>query len=401
MPDAHADLTTERLTAHARFARALARSLLRDEHAAEDVVQDAYVKALTHPPKTNPRSWFATVTRRLSLNARRSASRRVERESAVADDRSPASPADLAAHRESLRRVMDAVLALDEPYRTVVLMRFYEDLQPTEIATRIGVPPATVRTQLRRALTQLRGALDAVHHGDRSAWSVALMPLFAGTTRAPGTLVEATTIAAGGVAMGIGAKIVGSCAALLLGGLAWWTLVDKEPAPVTTTDVAEQPSESDVDTEGSRERDRVRPQPSESTESAGSTAATLRVADQKWPTRSVRVTSEAGTSIANALVLAFNGERVSGSGTTDSDGSVGLEVGNGARAVIVADGRPLEVVSLADEVTEVTLGDGLRVEGLARVDGAAPRHPLRLVLRPDLPVGPLRRHPERRAAGAA
>jgi protocatechuate 3,4-dioxygenase beta subunit len=72
--------------------------------------------------------------------------------------------------------VVDAVLLLHEPYRTTVVLRFYEDLEPAEIARRLGINGATVRTRLKRGLDMLRARLDR-DAGDRRAWCLALLPV--------------------------------------------------------------------------------------------------------------------------------------------------------------------------------------------------------------------------------
>jgi DNA-directed RNA polymerase specialized sigma24 family protein len=51
------------------------------------------------------------------------------------------------------------VLALDEPWRSAVLWRFFHDLQPRVIAARLGVPVATVRSRVQRGLELLRTEL--------------------------------------------------------------------------------------------------------------------------------------------------------------------------------------------------------------------------------------------------
>ncbi|MBI3847168.1 MAG: hypothetical protein HY292_21275, partial [Planctomycetes bacterium] len=80
--------------------------------------------------------------------------------------------------REALRReVVDAVLGLDEPYRTTLLLRFFEDEPASSIAKRLGIPVETVRTRIKRGLDRVRERLDAEHDGDRRAWLVALVPL--------------------------------------------------------------------------------------------------------------------------------------------------------------------------------------------------------------------------------
>lgn len=165
------------LVRHASFLRLLARGLLGDEHLAEDAVQDAYVAAIEARAVRNPGGWLAAVTRNLALRIRRreGGRRRVER--SFARREGLPSAAELAAQAEAQRRVAQAVLELDEPYRAAVLLRFFQGWTPTEIARRTGEPLATVKTRLRRALQALRARLDAENGGRREAWALALLPL--------------------------------------------------------------------------------------------------------------------------------------------------------------------------------------------------------------------------------
>ena len=65
--------------------------------------------------------------------------------------------------------VVRAVMELDEPYRTAVLLRYFDDLSCREIAERLEVPIETVRTRVKRGVLMLRTRLDE-QHGERSAW---------------------------------------------------------------------------------------------------------------------------------------------------------------------------------------------------------------------------------------
>jgi RNA polymerase sigma-70 factor (ECF subfamily) len=64
------------------------------------------------------------------------------------------------------RAVVDAVLALPEPCRVAVLLRFFDELPPREIAERVGAPVETVRTRIKRGIellrTRLAGQLGAI-----------------------------------------------------------------------------------------------------------------------------------------------------------------------------------------------------------------------------------------------
>ena len=82
----------------------------------------------------------------------------------------------LVAQAEAQHVVAKAVTALPEPYRTTVLLRYFESLSLSEVAKRMGSPVKTVQTRLTRAHALLRAALDR-EFGDRRAWCVALLPL--------------------------------------------------------------------------------------------------------------------------------------------------------------------------------------------------------------------------------
>ncbi len=151
------------LAVHATALRALAIDLVADVAAADDLVQQTTLRALRSPPSRGGSlgAWFAVVLRRLASHARRDARRRADRERAAAKDDVLPSVADAVVREETLRSVTEAVLGLPEPYRSTVLARYFEDRKPAAIAARDGVPLATVKSRLQRALSMLRVRLDA------------------------------------------------------------------------------------------------------------------------------------------------------------------------------------------------------------------------------------------------
>jgi RNA polymerase sigma factor (sigma-70 family) len=166
------------LEQHGRFVRALALRLLADEHQADDVAQEAWLRFLEAPPRSalDPRGWLAAVVRNLASNSRRSASRRKERlELAACEGSAPGPEAEIVAG-EVVRSVSEAVAALPEPYRSTVLARYYHGWEPSRIARETGVPLATVKSRLQRSHALLRERLDR-QHGSRESWSIALAPL--------------------------------------------------------------------------------------------------------------------------------------------------------------------------------------------------------------------------------
>lgn len=171
-------LRPEDLDAHAAWLRRLARGLLGESAAADDLVQEAFVKALEHPP-ADPRglrAWLGTVTRRLAINVRRGEGRRRAREEFVARPEACDAESEVLERLELAERLAAEVARLREPYRTAVYLRFHEGLGPSAIAERLGVPVKTVETRLARALELLRERLDA-RGGGREVWSAALLPL--------------------------------------------------------------------------------------------------------------------------------------------------------------------------------------------------------------------------------
>ena len=170
-------LPPETLLAEADFVRALSRGLLDDPAAAEDVAQEALVAGLERPPEAAGalRGWLARVVRNLVLERGRGESRRAGREERVARTERIPSTAEVLEREAARATVVKAVLALDEPYRTVILLRFYESRPPRAIAAQLGVPVETVHTRIQRALALLRERLDR-EFGSRSAWAALLLP---------------------------------------------------------------------------------------------------------------------------------------------------------------------------------------------------------------------------------
>ena len=156
------------------FLGRLARALVRDEDLADDLIQETWLAALRKPPEGDVRSWFTAVARNFVRRSSRAASDREQRERSVARHELGPSPEEIQ-RRESVRGlVVEKVLGLPEPYRTVVLLRFFESWKPRRIAREMGCPVETVKTRLKRALERLRDELDRESGGQRGAWALGL-----------------------------------------------------------------------------------------------------------------------------------------------------------------------------------------------------------------------------------
>lgn len=150
-----------------------ARAILRDEAEAEDVVQEAYVKAYKNLRQFAGRASFSTWLTRIAVHealhrARRSKQKEeidameeyqrdsVEQLSTGAE--TPERKASIAEVRELLERSIDA---LPDSYREVFVLRQVEEMSTTDTAACLGITEENVKTRLHRARAMLRKELYA------------------------------------------------------------------------------------------------------------------------------------------------------------------------------------------------------------------------------------------------
>jgi RNA polymerase sigma-70 factor, ECF subfamily len=155
----------------------IARAVVRDESEAEDVLQEAYVRAFAKLSEFRGEASIFTWLTRIVLNEAHGRLRKrrpmVELSaieaaqggngrilmfpSALTSD-DPERDAALAETRRLLERAVDA---LPEAFRLVFIMREIEDCSIAETAANLGIKPETVKTRLHRARRLLRESLDA------------------------------------------------------------------------------------------------------------------------------------------------------------------------------------------------------------------------------------------------
>ncbi len=179
-----------------RSVERLARRLIRDVPAADDLIQETLLARLRFDgtPLRSPRAWMGRVFRNLLWQRLRRDERRTRRERHGARAEAVPSTVDLAAREESRRLVTAALLELPAHYRAPIVLRYLDGLPPREIAARLDIPVATARTQIRRGLHRLRHALRDRHDGDERNWIAALLPV-PGTSKA-GHAAGVTSMAA-------------------------------------------------------------------------------------------------------------------------------------------------------------------------------------------------------------
>jgi RNA polymerase sigma-70 factor (ECF subfamily) len=160
---------------HNRRLYRIARSIVRNDSEAEDVVQEAYVRAFTHLESfrgdSSLATWLASIVMNEALGRLRHRHARVD--SSTFDTQRPEAeiiqfpltvnsddPERTMAQREILRLVEQATDNLPEVYRTVFVTRVIEGMSVEDTAELLGVRPQTVKTRLHRARRLVREQMD-------------------------------------------------------------------------------------------------------------------------------------------------------------------------------------------------------------------------------------------------
>lgn len=153
---------------HAGAVYAFARRMVGDGPAAEDLVQEVWLKVLRGAAAFDGRSRFTTWLFAVTRNACLDHARRRRREPAVEEPRPDEGPGvdgvadpsppviDRVARRELSRLLEQAVAALPLEQREVFLLREQTDMSFQEISAALGVPRDTVKSRMRYALGHVR-----------------------------------------------------------------------------------------------------------------------------------------------------------------------------------------------------------------------------------------------------
>ena len=140
----------------------LAHRFLRDRAAAEDLAQDVFLELYRHLPTlrstAHMRFWLRRVACHRCIDRIRKTASQPEASLDVVSE-----PAVAPVSRDVLldARLRDLVGELPPRPRLVMLLRFQEDLEPSEIAAVLDMPVNTVKSHLRRSLSVLREQLSA------------------------------------------------------------------------------------------------------------------------------------------------------------------------------------------------------------------------------------------------
>ena len=148
----------------APVALRLAGSILHSESEAQDAVQDAFVRAWHDLPRLRDTDswtpWFRTITVRSAIDRYRHTRRLREVDLDAPVPLTTADVSEATADRDRVRRALQT-LSVDD--RTILILRFAEDLEVPVIANTLGIRLGAAKVRLHRATVRLRAAL-----GDRS-----------------------------------------------------------------------------------------------------------------------------------------------------------------------------------------------------------------------------------------
>ena len=156
----------ELILPHFNAAYRLARSFTRNAEDAEDIVQDAAVRALRYFRTFtggNARAWFLTIVRNLCSNWHgrrlRAPADPFDEEQHDNSNEQPADPETLMLQKADADTIYRAMNRLPDRLRTVLILRELEGFSYREIADRLEMPIGTVMSSLSRARLRLRTLL--------------------------------------------------------------------------------------------------------------------------------------------------------------------------------------------------------------------------------------------------
>jgi RNA polymerase sigma factor (sigma-70 family) len=169
---------------HLDAAYNLARWLTRNPQDGEDVVQEAYLRALRFFPSFrggDGRAWLLRIVRNtfyswLQANRRLRNAEEFDESLFVADAFAP-NPEEILLHDDSSALLRKALEKLPANFREVLVLRELEGLSYREIAEITGVPTGTVMSSLSRARERLRQILRGQRNRDRAPSSHRLVPV--------------------------------------------------------------------------------------------------------------------------------------------------------------------------------------------------------------------------------
>ena len=152
----------------------IARAILRDSFEAEDIVQEAYIKAFSNldilETSNEPGAWLAKITSNLAISRLRQKKRQTRLAEELIEDNaiplrkggygemSPEHQTALTQIRQLLEREIDD---LSDGFREVFVLRMVEDMSVIETAQTLDLSPQTVKSRLHRARAKIQNSIKS------------------------------------------------------------------------------------------------------------------------------------------------------------------------------------------------------------------------------------------------
>lgn len=167
---------TQLVLGQQHYIYSIAMSVLKNPEDAADLTQEAFIRLFRALPQYNGESRFTTWLYRLVVNLCRDELRRRGRQvqvtppaiedeeidpmAGVADEDRWADPAQALDSRELRDQVRYALSQLEEHYRLVLTLYYFEDMKYTDISTILDIPLNTVKSHIRRGKERLATILE-------------------------------------------------------------------------------------------------------------------------------------------------------------------------------------------------------------------------------------------------
>ncbi|MBU6335733.1 MAG: sigma-70 family RNA polymerase sigma factor [Chloroflexi bacterium] len=163
---------TEMMSYYQNYVYSIAMSVVKDPADAEDLTQEAFIRLLRVLPQYNGDSRFSTWLYRLVINLGRDELRRRSRRvrpalsapttddapdpvAEIVDDDRQVDPPSAVILSEMQHEMRQAILQLDEQYRTVLTLHYFDDMKYEEISKVLNIPLNTVKSHIRRGKERL------------------------------------------------------------------------------------------------------------------------------------------------------------------------------------------------------------------------------------------------------
>jgi len=145
---------------HLGAAHNLARWLTRNQHDAEDIVQEAFVKFWRRNHKINNRALLYATVRSIALDFIRRDKRRARREATVFSEADPTIEPQFEWEDETKSALAAAVSCLPHDQREVLVLKIWNELTFNEIADALGISQNTAASRYRYAVANLKKSLQ-------------------------------------------------------------------------------------------------------------------------------------------------------------------------------------------------------------------------------------------------